>query len=79
MFEAILNLLIPIANIIEKNQPGFAATTQEKIAKLRTEYLNELGKPSEQIDDALLDSLELQLCDLLSVCNTALQPTNVKT
>jgi hypothetical protein len=75
MFQSILSLLIPVADIIDKKQPGFAASTQIKINNLRTAYEAEMGKKSSDIDDAMLASLELQLCELIQLSNTALQPT----
>lgn len=78
MFESVLNLLIPVANIIEKDVPGFAQKTQIQINQIRTEYVQELGKAPDLIDDAKLYSLECQLRDLVELCYSSIQPANTQ-
>ncbi len=76
MLATIFSLLASVASIIDKQLPGFAAQTQEKINALKEQYEDELGKDWSDIDAAKLDSLDLQLRDLIAVFNSAVQPTN---
>jgi hypothetical protein len=79
MIEEILALLVPIANIIEKDVPGFAQRTLQQINELRNQYETELAKPSDQINDGLLDSYDFQLRELIKLCSSSLQPANAQT
>lgn len=76
MAELILTIISEGLKFIDQAQQD---SIKNKIIQLRADYADELGKSSSDIDDARLDSLEFELCDLLKLFGSGLQGSNPKT
>lgn len=73
---AVLELLNNLAKLGVTQIPGFDERQQLRAGELKVMYAEEMGKPIDSIDAAKLDSIELELRNILQLLNSSILAAN---